>query len=247
MLGCAHPFPGKLLWRTLRKGHGEGIGTTENRQSERLSNWKDWTIVVGWKISIHPRENCALAGISDSIRRRLPSPLWGGSRPGARWGSMLDIPPPRLANSTSFHPLVDPPHKGEGNANGAVRCQWPEACRFRAVGCGRPPDHRRRRPAKTPSSGGGGRRRGSCWRRGARPAVRSRRAARLAADLELDATRAGDAAAGGDSAGDAAATAVEQVDIVRPEIEQRVAVGQAGRRRQADRAVVRSRAGRPRP
>ena len=59
----------------------------------------------------------------------------------------------------------------------------------------------------------------------------------VAADLQLDAARAGDAAAGGDGAGDAAAAAVEQVDIVRPEIEQRLAVAA---RRRADSRSARS-------
>ena len=58
----------------------------------------------------------------------------------------------------------------------------------------------------------------------------------LAADLEFDAPRAGDAAAGGDRAGDAAAAAVEQFDIVRAEIQRRLALGRV-RRRQPDRTV----------
>ena len=59
----------------------------------------------------------------------------------------------------------------------------------------------------------------------------------LAADLQFDAPRARDAAAGGHGAGDAAATAVEQVDIVRPEIERSLAVRQTGRG-EAERAVL---------
>ena len=47
----------------------------------------------------------------------------------------------------------------------------------------------------------------------------------LAADLELNPPGAGDAAAGGNRAGDAAAAAVEQLDIVRAEIQRRVALG----------------------
>ncbi len=48
--------------------------------------------------------------------------------------------------------------------------------------------------------------------------------------------RAGDAAAGGDRSGDAAAAAVEQFDVVRPEIERGLAVGTSG----AARPMVRS-------
>ena len=48
-----------------------------------------------------------------------------------------------------------------------------------------------------------------------------------AADLQLDAARAGNAAAVGDGAGDAAAAAFEQVDVVRAEIQQGLAIGNA--------------------
>ena len=68
----------------------------------------------------------------------------------------------------------------------------------------------------------------------------------VAADLQFDAAGAGDAAAGGDRAGDAAAAVVEQFDVVRAEVERRLAVG-AGRRRTARSAGRRSRPGRPRP